>query len=248
MNKQELNVSRTADFAKGLYADAQTATNISVFKHCMNTAKLAENIAHRLFSDMRGDVVPQDVNEILAAIVHAGILCEAINTRCANFETVADIASVQVASMVSTLSRDMRLVETKRDMEYRGRLSQSAVATQIVAVAAILCTAQETIAQLKQKSIANVSKIRKILAQLDADLLAAHATNRYYVLRLYAHAARNTINDANQTIKKIRSEIKTARLLEKNAANVANRLAAEEPSPAKKERKRGRKKASRETT
>lgn len=246
MNKQELNVSRTIDFAKQLYAEAQTATNTLVFKHCLNTAKLAENIAHRLFSDMRGDVVPQDVNEIIAAIVHAGILCEAINTRCANFETVADVASVQVASMVSTLSRDMRLVETKRDMEYRGRLSQSAVATQIVAVSAIICTAKEALLQLKQNSIASVPKIRKILAQLDADLLAVHATNRYYILRLYAHAARNTINDANQAIKKIRSEIKTARLLEKNAANVANRLAAE--APPKKERKRGRKKASRETT
>lgn len=248
MNKQELQIAKTVEFAKSTYADAQTATNISVFTHCMNTAKLAENIAHRLFSDMRGDVVPQDVNDILAAIVHAAVLSEVINTKRVNFETVADAASVQIASMVATLSRDMRLVETKRDMEYRGRLSQSAVSTQIVAVAAILCTAQEAIAQLKQKSVASISKIRKILAQLDSDLLSVHATNRYYILRLYSHAARNLINDANQLIKKIRSDIKTARMLDKHTANLTSKAAAKSAAKPPKERKRGRKKTSRETT
>jgi hypothetical protein len=143
--------------------------------------------------------------------------------------------------MVSTLSRDLRLVETKRDMEYRGRLSQSSVATQIVSVAGILCTAQEAIHLLKQQSIASIPKIRKILAQLDADLLAAHATTRYYILRLYSHAARNLINDANQLIKKIRGEQKTARLLEKHTASLTIKLANKE-----KEQKRGRKKSSRE--
>ena len=247
MSKQELHVNKTLEFAKQFYSDTPTATNISVFNHCLNTAKLAEKIAHRLFGDMRGDVVPQDVNEIIAAIVHAGLLCEIINTRCANFETVADVASVQIASMVSTLSRDMRLVETKRDMEYRGRLSQSSVATQIVAVAAILCTAQEVVAVLKTKSIANLSKIRKILAQLDADLLAAHATTRYYVLRLYSHAARNLINDANQLIKKIRGDLKTARMLEKHTAKLVSKAAAK-TAATPKEKTRGRKKSSRETT
>lgn len=247
MSKQELNTAKTLDFVKQFYSDAKTTTNTSVFSHCVNTAKLAENIAHRLFGDMRGDVVPQDVNDIIAAIVHAGLLCEIINTRAANFELVADVANVQIASMVSTLSRDMRLVETKRDMEYRGRLSQSSVATQIVAVSAILCTAQEVVALLKQKSIASIPKIRKILAQIDADLLSIHATNRYYVLRLYAHAARNMINDANQLIKKLRSEIKTARMLEKHTTKLVSKAAAKTAAKPK-EPKRGRKKASRETS
>lgn len=243
MSKQELNTVKIVEFAKELYADGQTSTQISVFTHCLNAAKLAENIAHRLFNDMRGDLVPQDVNDIIAAIVNSAILSEVINTRRTHFETIADVANVQIATMVSTLSRDLRLVETKRDMEYRGRLSQSSVATQIVAVAAILCTAQEALNLLKQQSIAGIPKIRKILAQLDADLLAAHATTRYYILRLYSHAARNLINDANQLIKKIRGEQKTARLLEKHTANLANKLADKE-----KEKKRGRKKSSRETT
>jgi hypothetical protein len=243
MSKQELNTVKIVEFAKELYADGQTATQISLFTHCLNAAKLAENIAHRLFNDMRGDLVPQDVNDIIAAIVNSAILSEVINTRRTHFETIADVANVQIATMVSTLSRDLRLVETKRDMEYRGRLSQSSVATQIVAVAAILCTAQEALNLLKQQSIAGIPKIRKILAQLDADLLASHATTRYYILRLYSHAARNLINDANQLIKKIRGEQKTARLLEKHTANLANKLADKE-----KEKKRGRKKSSRETT
>jgi hypothetical protein len=241
MSKQELNTVKIVEFAKELYDDGQTATQISIFTHCLNSAKLAENIAHRLFNDMRGDLVPQDVNDIIAAIVNSAILSEVINTRRTHFETIADVANVQIATMVSTLSRDLRLVETKRDMEYRGRLSQSSVATQIVAVAGILCTAQEAIHLLKQQSIASIPKIRKILAQLDADLLAAHATTRYYILRLYSHAARNLINDANQLIKKIRGEQKTARLLEKHTASLTIKLANKE-----KEQKRGRKKSSRE--
>lgn len=242
MNKQEINTPKIVEFAKDLYGDGQTSTNVLVFTHCLNSAKLAENIAHRLFNDMRGDLVPQDVNDIIASIVHSALLSEVINTRRAHFETIADVANVQIATMVSTLSRDLRLVETKRDMEYRGRLSQSSVATQIVAVAAILCTAQETIAILKQKSVASIPKIRKILAQLDADLLAAHATARYYVLRLYSHAARNLINDANQLIKKIRSDLKTARMLEKHTANLINKKAAQKEP----EKKRGRKRTPRE--
>lgn len=245
MSKQELNTAKVLEFAKELYADTQTLTNISVYAHCVNTAKLAENIAHRLFSDMRGDLVPQDVNEIIAAIVNASLLSEVINTRRTYFETIADIANVQIATMVSTLSRDLRLVETKRDMEYRGRLSQSSVATQIVAVAAILCTAQEAVGMINQKSIAAIPKVRKILAQLDADLLAAHATTRYYILRLYAHAARNLISDANQLIKKLRSELKAERLMERHTANIANKKAVDAKA---KEKKRGRKKASRETS
>lgn len=248
MSKQELNVAKTVDFIRQVYSDAQTNTQISVFTHCMNTAKLAENIAHKLFSDMRGDAVPQDVNDIIAAIVHAGLLCEIINTRCANFESVADVTSVQIASMVATLSRDMRLVETKRDMEYRGRLSQSSVATQIVAVSAILCTAQEVVSILKKNSIASLAKIRKILAQLDADLLAVHATNRYYILRLYAHAARNLINDANQLIKQQRHAAKTARMIEKNTASFVSKAAAKKAAKPKKEVKRGRKRTARDAS
>lgn len=247
MSKQELNTAKIVDFVKVLYGDLQTPTSVPVFAHCVSTAKLAEKIAHRLFNDMRGDLVPQDVNEIIASIVHASLLLESINTCRAYFETIADVANVQIATMVSTLSRDLRLVETKRDIEYRGRLSQSSVATQIVAVSAILCTAQEVVNTLRQNSVAVIPKVRKILAQLDADLLAMHATSRYYTLRLYAHAARNLIGDANQLIKKMRAEIKAARLVERHTANIANKKTAEAELTVE-EKKRGRKKVSRKAS
>ena len=249
MSKQELNTATTAEFARVTYATAKTKTDVLVFTHCVSVARLAEQIAHKLFADMRGDLVPQDVNDIIAAIVNAALLSETINTHRVDFETLADIANVQIASMVSTLSRDMRLVETKRDIEYRGRLSQSPVSTQIVAVASIVCAAKEVVELLNQNNVAAILKSRKILAQLDADLLSIHAAARYYVLRLYTHAARNMISDANQIIKKIRNDIKTARMVEKHTAALRSRIAAKTAirEPNQKEKQSGKKRASRES-
>jgi hypothetical protein len=193
---------------------------------------------------MRGDMVPQDKNDIIESIVHAAVLSEIIATARKSFEHVAAVTNVQVASMVSALTRDFRLVETKRDIEYRGRLSVSPLATQIVAVAGIMCGAKSVLNFLQQNELAAVPKARKILAQLDGDLLAIHATSRYYTLRLYAHAARNLILDANQHIKKLKADARTARIVEKNTASIRNRHAAKvAASPNQEEPKRDRKRA-----
>ena len=245
MTKQDLSIDATVLFAKTTYGEDKTQTAVSVFAHCWAVARTAEKIAHKLFQDMRGDVIPQDSADIITAIAHAAILSEVIHIKRQTLENVADVANVQIAAMVSTLSRDIRLVETKRDIEYRGRLSQSPVATQIIAVAAIVCTAQEVIKFLEDNAIAAIPKARKILAQIDGDLLCMHATARYYVLRLYAHAARNLINDANQMIKKMKAEARLARSIEKNTAGLKSREAAKKAAAAaptdKKEGKRGRK-------
>ena len=247
MGKQELSIDNTVSFAKQIYGDAQTATDVSLFDHCWRVARLAERIAQTLFQDMRGDAVPSDVSDIIAAIVHTGLLLESIQVQRKTFEGVADATNVQVASMVSTLSRDLRLVETKRDIEYRGRMSQSPVATQIVAVASIICTANETVALLKNKAVAAIPKARKIIAQLDGDLLCAHADSRYYTLRLYAHAARNAISDANQLIKKLKADARMARTVEKQIAGIKSRQAAKN-GINQEEQKNGKKRTNRRSS
>jgi hypothetical protein len=244
VTKQNLHIESTVAFAKETYANAKTYMDESVLAHCMAAARLAESIAQKLFRDMRGDVIPQDSQDIIEAIVHAAVLSEAININRRTFEQIADITNVQIASMVSALTRDLRLVETKRDIEYRGRLSISPLSTQIVAVAAIICTAQAAVKLLKAHSIAAIPKARKILAQLDGDLLAAHATSRYYTLRLYAHAARNLIGDANQIIKKLKADARTARMVEKSTAGIRMRQAAKKAVTSdNQEPKRGRKRS-----
>lgn len=249
MSKQELNTAAIVDFARTAYGNTKTKTDVAVFTHCVSAARLAEQIAHKLFADMRGDLVPQDVSDIIAAIVNAAVLAETINTQRIDFENIANVSNVQIASMVATLSRDIRLVETKRDIEYRGRLSQSPVYTQIVAVAGIICAAKELLAMLKLQGSSAISKVRKISAQLDADLLSIHAASRYYVLRLYTHAARNLLTDANQLIKKIRSDAKLARAVEKNTAGFRNKVAAKLAgnSSKQKEPQHGKKRTSRES-
>lgn len=243
MNKQELSVDCTINFAKGTYGDTLTVTDTVTYTHCVSVARLAEQISQKLFNDMRGDAVPPDSHEIVAAIVHASLLSETINTCRSTFEVIADVTNVQIATMVSTLSRDLRLVETKRDIEYRGRLSVSPLATQIVAVAAIICTAQETVRLLQPGTIAAIPKSRKILAQLDGDLLCIHAAAKYYTLRLYAHAARNLIGDANQIIKKLKEDARMARNVAKMTTGIRSRQAAKNIAvkQEKEEPQRGRK-------
>lgn len=244
MTKQNLHIESTVAFAKETYANAKTHMDESVLAHCMASARLAESIAQKLFRDMRGDVIPQDSQDIIESIVHAAVLSESINVNRRTFEQIADITNVQIASMVSALTRDLRLVETKRDIEYRGRLSISPLSTQIVAVAAIICTANAAVKLLQVHSIAAIPKARKILAQLDGDLLAAHATSRCYTLRLYAHAARNLISDANQIIKKLKADARTARMVEKSTAGIRMRQAAKKAvTTDNKEPKHGRKRS-----
>jgi hypothetical protein len=230
MSKQELSIKDTVAFAKAAYGGTANLLNISVYTHCYSVAKLAEQIAQKLFGDIRSDLLPPDVDEIIAAIVHASLLQDAISIGRKTFENIAEIANVQVAAMVATLSRDYRLVETKRDIEYRGRLSHSAVSTQIAAVAGIVCLAQEIVNALAKEDAhiaLNLGKIKKMLAQLDGDLLVIHTAARYYTLRLYVHAARNLIAEANLLLKKIKASIRQAKQNEKIAANIAKRLEAE---------------------
>jgi hypothetical protein len=239
VSKQELRIDTTASFAKTAYADKLSITNTQLYTHCVSVARLAETIARKLFQDMRRDVLPQDVDDIIEAIVHSAILSETINTHRITFEQVADVTNVQVATMVATLSRDIRLVETKRDLEYRGRLSVSPLATQIVAVSRIICTAKELISRLTDEQLSAAPLARKILTQLDGDLLCVHAVSRYYVLRLYAHAARNLITDANQTIKKLKTEARAAKTAAKMTAGIRKRQAAKSspsPSPKRKDK------------
>jgi hypothetical protein len=248
VSKKDLDLKTTVNYAKEAYGELRTNTDSKVFTHCWSVARLAEQIAHKFFGDMRADMLPQDAPDIITAIVHASILHEIINFGRKTFENVAEIANVQVAAMVSTLSRDYRLVETKRDLEYRGRLSQSSISTHIVAVAEVICSAKEVIDSLNANGLAQLAKTRKILGQLDADLLVVHTAARYYVLRLYVHAARNLISDANQLIKKLKTEAKAAKAIERLTASVEAKLAIKTPVeshtsdsyPATKEKKRGK--------
>ena len=241
MVKQGLKVEDTANFAKTAYAARLSVTDTALYSHCLNIARLAEKIARKLFKDMRRDAIPQDVDDIVEAIVHSAILSESINTSRTTFEQVVSVTNVQIATMVANLSRDLRLVETKRDIEYRGRLSTSPLPTQIVAVSRIICTAQELIARLNSEAGLTAAPIaRKLLTQLDGDLLCVHATNRYYVLRMYAHAARNLIVDANQLIKKLKTAARAAKIAATVTDTVTSESVAASVEPKKRRSKKGK--------
>ena len=228
----EQKVQDTIAFARQHYGDRRSIHRRTLLQHAAAVAKLAEQIGMKLYQDVREDFMSGDTQESLAIIVHSALLHDMINvSRCA-FEEIAERTTVQIAAVVADLSRDYRLVETKRDMEFRGRLASSTVGAQVIAVADILCTTKEIIDMVNDLGVEAIPKARKILMQLDGDLLAIHAASRFYTLRLYVHAARNLLQDASKLIKECRTQHRQARAAAHSMRmirlRIAERKAAEE--------------------
>ena len=242
-----LPISETVDFAKMHYGDRQSVHGRTLLQHALAVAKTAEAIATRLYRDVRKELISDETKESVAVIVHSAVLHDVINvSRCA-FEQIAEHTTVQIAATVADLSRDYRLVETKRDMEYRGRLSQSGVRAQIVAVADILCTTKEIEAMVTEHGADATARARKLLMQMDGDLLAVTAANRFYTLRLYTHAARNHLQDASQLIKDCKARAKSERQAAATTKRIKDRIAAKRAAEdaESKEKSNGKKRAAR---
>lgn len=248
----EQKIEDTVEFAKEHYRAQPSVHKNTLLQHAIAVAKLAETIGARLYQDVREDYMSEDTKESVAVIVHGAILHDVINVGRCPFEYIAERTTVQIAAMVADLSRDFRLVETKRDMEFRGRLSTSTVGTQIVAVADIICTAQEIVELLNDRGAPAIPTAKKLIIQLDGDLLAIHAASRFYPLRLYAHAARNLLQDASKLIKECRSRAKMDRAAVETAKRIQAKAVAKQravpgvESPATKEGRRGKKRTHRE--
>jgi hypothetical protein len=242
----ELSLQNTALFAQECYQEKTTKTGEALYVHCKNVARQAEKIAHKFYGDLRADCLPENPQELIAAIVHCSFLREVLNVSACSFETIAESTNVQVAAMVAALSRDFRLIETKRDIEFRGRLSQSSVSAQIVAVADIICLALSAQQLLKDSGLPAIPVVKKTIAQLDGDLLAVHAANKYYVLRLYVHAARNMIGDIGKAIKVCKHDAKIKKLTLHTAKKVReSQRDAQSKMAAKSKPKKAKKKATR---
>ena len=237
----ELSLEKTHQFAAQCYAAKTTTVGEELFQHAQHVATQAEKIANRLYQDMRQDYLPENTKDSITAIVHCGLLHDVLNVSSCAFENVAEVTNVQIAAMVAAISRDFRLVETKRDMEFRGRLSQSPVGAQIVVVADIICTAKSLSTALEAAGLALVPKSKKLLAQLDGDLLAVHAANKYYVLRMFTHAARNLLSDISQKIKACKQKAKLDKFVLQNTKTLREKIAAEKkakkPSKAKEQKR-----------
>lgn len=243
----ELTLEKTLEFATQHYGDRKTFTGGLTLQHCQSVARAAETIAHKLYQDVRPGYFPDSTNDSMVTIVHAALLHDIFGVGTCAFEHVAEITTVQIAAIVADISRDFRLVETKRDMEFRGRLSQSPVAAQIIATADIICTAKDLLNWLKKEGVPVVPKAKKTLAQLDGDLLAVHAANKYYVLRMYVHAARNLLTDISQQIKNCKQRVKLARVVANSTKTIREKAASQVPATqskmAAKVKNNGRKKS-----
>lgn len=241
-----LSMDKTIDFAKHYYSDKKTVSGLALIDHCVRVSRQAEVIAQKLHQDVKLDIFPDSTKAGVIAVMHGSILHDVLRVSDCSFENIAEATTVQIAAMVADVTRDFRLVETKRDLEFRGRLSVSPISSQILVTSDIICTAKELLSFLDKQGKVAIPKAKKILTQMDGDLLAIHAASRYYMLRLYVHAARNLLHEISRKIKECKQKARA----EKNAAislqNLKERLANKEVQPeknlaSKKESRRGRK-------
>lgn len=244
----ELSLAKTLEFAAQCYSDKKTTIGLDVFPFSKQVARQAEKIAKRLYLDLKPEYISDSAQDTITAIVHCAILHDVLNQSSCAFENVAEITNVQIAAMVAAISRDFRLVETKRDMEYRGRLSQSPVAAQIVVVAQIICAANSAISLLESAGITSLPKSKKMLAQMDSDLLAIRAADKYYVIRLYTQAARNLLLTISQKIKSCRQQAKIEKMVLQNTKTLRESAKqAEKPETVKSRKKREKRYATKRT-
>lgn len=227
------SLQKIFDFAKHHYADKKTSLDRPLIDHCVSVARQAEVIAQKLYQDVRADFMPDKTKESINAIVQIALLHDVLNVSACAFEHIAETATVHVAAMVADISKDFRLVETKRDMEFRGRLSQSPVGAQIVIVADIICTAKDLNKELQKNGLSSANKAKKLLAQFDADLLAIHAAGRYYILRMYVHAARNLLTKISHAIKDMKAKARMEKLVSHHTKNLRQRTQTADTAPTK---------------
>lgn len=226
MKKPNLAIDATYSFAKTHYRDRQSVDGRTLLEHCKNVAILAEKISVRLYEDVRGEFLPPDSKDSIAAIVHTALLHHAINIGDCPFEKIVDVTNVQIAAMVADISRDFRLVETKRDMEFRGRVSQSPVGAQIVVLSDIICCGREMISAAQQDGKDAIPRCKKLLTQLDADLLSLHVVSKYPVLQQYSSSARAILRNVSQQFKDIKAKAKMEKFVSRMTANVQKNKAA----------------------
>jgi hypothetical protein len=237
----ELLLRQILLFAEQHYRDLKTNVGVGLFVHSQQVARQAELIAHKLYSDVRQDHFSEDTKDSIAAIVASALLHDVLNISACAFENIAEISTVQVAAMVADISRDFRMVETKRDMEFRGRVSGSPVGAQIVVLADIICTAKDLMTLVNDVGLQAAPKAKKVLAQLDGDLLALRATDRFYVLRLFSHAARNLLGDVSCAIKERRQRARIDKVVAQNTTSIRakkEKAQAEPRTPKKKKEHR----------
>ena len=243
-----LSPTKTVEFATPFYCHKKTISGAALIEHCLKVSEQAEIIAAQLYQDVRMDFFPESTKESIAAIVQGAILHDILHVSECAFEQIAEATTVQVAAMVADVTRDFRLVETKRDMEFRGRLSQSPVSSQIVVTADIICTAKELLALLNVHGIKLVPKAKKILTQLDGDLLAIHAASRYYMLRQYVHAARGLLNQISQKIKACKQQARMDRIVANSTKSIRDAQLKEKPAKTAPKKKKEVRYARKRTT
>lgn len=226
-------------FAAKHYRDLRTNAGVNLVDHSKQVARQAETIAHKLYQDVRTEYLPDDTKDSITAIIQGAILHDVLNVSACAFENIAEVSTVQVAALVAAISRDFRMVETKRDMEFRGRASNGPVGAQIIVLADIICTAKDLLTLLNANGTVAIPKVKKILTQLDGDLLALRAADRFYVFRLFSHAARNLLGDVSRAIKECRQKAKLDKLIAQHTTGIrakAAEAAQQETPPVKKKK------------
>ncbi len=194
----------TDEFILKKYLDLKLPTGRAVLQHAWEVGEAAAKLIRSHLHKSWGECPPVSIAEQIDQVMHAGLLYAAMDTCSMTFEGVCQVASLEVARIVSDISADVRLPEPQRIRDRIGRIGgggDGKLLPQIVTLADMICTVRHYAQLLDQEGGVPFELLEWIHRDLETrtDLLGALTQVRdSKLLDSWWIKTRNTIGETSE--------------------------------------------------
>ncbi len=196
-----LDICATRLFADHMYETSLTPAGKTILNHAEEVSRYVRRAATDYYHYVRGEFLPPECTDPLESAVHASILHEVIERGGCTFEAVVAETDLAAGHFVADCTRDHRLPEARRLLEFRSRISEAPILSQIIVLCDTLCTIRDTAAWLPNQPRDVIMATGDLLPRWDEDLSALNQTVRYTPVRPFVKYARRQLTDLGQLIR-----------------------------------------------
>jgi hypothetical protein len=190
--------------------------------HAEEVAATAVDWLTKHYRLIKGNFIPPDCQEVIENTYHAGLLHEVMELRACPFEEICDETNHTVAVMVSDCSRDVRLPTPRRDDDFRSRIGEARAASQVLAMADIMCTLRTAVKWIEARpdSAENDELLLQLFPRMQSDLMALNQLERLLHINQIQSAIGGHIAVAYDNL---RARIRRRRLSSQVSARLADK-------------------------
>lgn len=182
-------------------------TGRTVLQHAWEVGEASAKLMRSHLTKIWGECPPVSIAAQIDQVEHAGLLYAAMQSCSTTFEDLCQLASLEVARIVSDISADVRLPEPQRIRDRIGRVGGGAdgkLLPQVVVLADMLCTVRHYGQLLEQEPAYELLEWMHRDLETRDDLLGALTQVRdSRLLDGWWVKARNTINEATEQCRKL---------------------------------------------